>query len=259
MVLSEDEKRAIEKVPAANVQAYEYYLRGRQFFHQFRRTSIQFARRMFERANGNRSRATPSAYAGAADCCSVLYMYWDGSHANLESADAYSRKALELGPELAEAHASRGLALSLSKRYPEAEREFATAIRLNPKLFEAHYFFARALFQQGKYAEAVRAVRGGIAGAARGLPVEAAVCDGTPEPRPHGGRRGDHAKRRPGRGETSGTQSRRRPGLLSRCRRRSCNSASGTGHSNGPAGGWHWLRRIRRCSITSPACTPSVD
>jgi tetratricopeptide (TPR) repeat protein len=95
------------------------------------------------------------AYAGAADCCSFLYMYWDGSRANLEGADNHSRKALELGPELAEAHASRGLALSLSKRYEEAEREFQTAIRLNPKLFEAHYFFGRALFQQGKYSDAV--------------------------------------------------------------------------------------------------------
>jgi len=154
VVLSEDEKRAIEEAPTADVQAYDYYLRGRQFFHQFRRTGIQFARRMFERAmeiDPNYVRA----YAGAADCCSFLYMYWDASKANLEGADAYSRKALELGPEVAEAHASRGLALSLSKRYEEAERKFNTAIRVNPQLFEAHYFFGRASFQQSKYAEAV--------------------------------------------------------------------------------------------------------
>ncbi len=154
VVLSEDEKRAIEEAPTADVQAYDYYLRGRQFFHQFRRTGIQFARRMFERAmeiDPNYVRA----YAGAADCCSFLYMYWDASKANLEGADAYSRKALELGPEVAEAHASRGLALSLSKRYAEADREFNTALRVNPQLFEAHYFFGRASFQQSKYAEAV--------------------------------------------------------------------------------------------------------
>ncbi|MEK6768740.1 MAG: protein kinase [Gemmatimonadota bacterium] len=155
VVLSEREKRAIEKAPAENVEAYDYYLRGRQFFHQFRRTGIQFARRMFERA----MEIDPGygrAYAGAADCCSFLYMYWDGSRANLDGADTYSRKALELGPELAEAHASRGLAVSLSKRYEEAEREFETAIRLDPRLFEAHYFYGRASFQQSKYAEAVQ-------------------------------------------------------------------------------------------------------
>ncbi|MGH7538203.1 MAG: protein kinase domain-containing protein [Gemmatimonadales bacterium] len=155
VVLSDEEKRAIEKAPTDNVQAYDYHLRGRQFFHQFRRTGIQFARRMFERA----LEIDPGyalAYAGAADCCSFLYMYWDASKANLETADGYSRKALELDPESAEAHAARGLAVSLSKRYEEAEREFASAIRLNPKLYEAHYFYGRTSFQQGKYEEAVQ-------------------------------------------------------------------------------------------------------
>lgn len=154
VVLSEDEKRAIEKAPTSDVRAYDFYLRGRQFLHQFRRTGILFARRMFERAIES-DPGYVQAYAGAADCCSFLYMYWDASKANLEQADSYSRRALELGPEMAEAHASRGLALSLSKRYDEAESEFQTAIRLNPKLFEAHYFYGRALFQQGKYQEAV--------------------------------------------------------------------------------------------------------
>ena len=155
VMLSEEEKRAIEKAPTDNVQAYEYYLRGRQFFHQFRRTGIQFARRMFERAI-EVDPAYALAYAGVADCCSFLYMYWDGSKANLESADSASRKALEMGPELAEAHASRGFAVSLSRRYDEALGEFETAIRLNPKLYEAHYFYARACFQEGKLEEAVR-------------------------------------------------------------------------------------------------------
>jgi serine/threonine protein kinase/tetratricopeptide (TPR) repeat protein len=155
VVLSDAEKRAIEKAPTANVQAYDYYLRGRQFFHQFRRTGMQFARRMFERA----IEVDPGyaiAYAGVADCCSFLYMYWDGSKANLEGAESASRQAMALDPELAEAHASRGFAVSLSKQYDEARREFETAIRLDPKLYEAHYFYARACFQEGKLEEAVR-------------------------------------------------------------------------------------------------------
>ena len=73
-----------------------------------------------------------------------------------KGADSYSRQALELNPDQAEAHASRGSAVSLSRRYDEAEQEFATAIRLNPKLYEAHYFFGRATQQQGKYEEAIR-------------------------------------------------------------------------------------------------------
>jgi len=96
------------------------------------------------------------AYAGVADCCSFLYMYWDGSKANLESAESASRKALELAPDLAEAHASRGFALTLRQQYLEARREFETAIRLNPKLYEAHYLYARACMQEGKLEDAVR-------------------------------------------------------------------------------------------------------
>jgi len=154
VVLNEQEKKAIGKIATADVEAYDYYLRGRQFFHQFRRTGIQHARRMFERAIATDPKYVP-AYAGAADCCSFLYMYWDASKANLEGADAYSQQALALDAGRAEAHASRGLALSLRQNYDEAEREFATAIALNPNQFEAHYFFARCLFQQGKHEQAV--------------------------------------------------------------------------------------------------------
>ena len=155
VVLSEDEKRAIEKAPTENVEAYEYYLRGRQFFHQFRRSGIQFARRMFERAI-EIDPGFAMAYAGIADSCSFLYMYWDGTKSNLESADAASRKALELDPELAEAHASRGFALTLSRQYEQARQEFETAIGINPKLYEAHYLYARACFQERRLEEAVR-------------------------------------------------------------------------------------------------------
>ncbi|PYP40669.1 MAG: hypothetical protein DMD43_08065, partial [Gemmatimonadetes bacterium] len=50
VVLSDDEKRALEQARPENIQAYEYYLRGRQYFHQGREKSLQFARRMFQRA-----------------------------------------------------------------------------------------------------------------------------------------------------------------------------------------------------------------
>ena len=155
VVLSEDEKRAIEQPRTDDVQAYEYYLRGRQFFHQFREKGLQFARRMFARAieiDPNYARA----YAGIADCSSILYHYWDASNANLEQADTASRKALELAPTLAEAHAARGLALSLRGRYDDAEREFDAATRLDPQLYEGHYYFALARFQQGNLAEAAK-------------------------------------------------------------------------------------------------------
>jgi len=154
VVLHEDERRALEHPRTENVQAYEYYLRGRQIQHQWRRSALQYARRMFDRAI-EIDPGFARAHAGVADCCSFLYMYWDGSKANIEAADASSKRALELDPSSAEAHTSRGMALTLRLDYEAARCEFETALSLNPKLFEAHYFYARACLTEGKYEEAV--------------------------------------------------------------------------------------------------------
>jgi serine/threonine protein kinase/Tfp pilus assembly protein PilF len=156
VILSEDERKAIEKVRAAvNVEAYDYYLRGRQYFHQLRRKSLEYARQMFNKA----IEIDPEyarAYAGVADSCSMLYMYFDAREFNIRQADIASQKALELEPDLAEAHLARGIAVSLSKRFDEAEKEFETAMRLDPKLFEAPYFYGRARISQGRFTEAAR-------------------------------------------------------------------------------------------------------
>jgi serine/threonine protein kinase/tetratricopeptide (TPR) repeat protein len=154
VVLSEDEKREIKKAATDNVEAYDYYLRGRRFFHQHRRTSLEFARQMFTRA----IEVDPGyarAYAGVADCCSILYMYFDARLSNLKQADKASLKALQLDPDLAEAHSARGLAFSLSKEYDKAGEEFEMAMKLDPKLYEAPYFYGRACIAQGKSTEAV--------------------------------------------------------------------------------------------------------
>lgn len=155
VILREDERRALTRVPTTDVKAYEYYLRGRQFFHQTRRKSLEFAREMFERA----IEIDPDyalAYSGLANASALVHMYYPSAQADLERADEASRKALELAPDLAEAHAARGFALFLMKRLEEAEALFQSAIELDPKLFEAHYFSARAYFQQGRLAEAAQ-------------------------------------------------------------------------------------------------------
>ncbi len=155
VMLSDREKRALEKVLTTDIEAYDYYLQGRKFFYDARRKNSKFARQMFARA----TQIDPSyalAYAGIADSCSWLYMYGESTEENLREAEGASRKALELDPELAEAHVAHGLAVSLSKRYDEAGKEFEAAIRLDARLFEAHYFYARACFAQGKLEKAAR-------------------------------------------------------------------------------------------------------
>jgi serine/threonine protein kinase/Flp pilus assembly protein TadD len=154
-ILTDSERQAIEKEAPADIHAYDYYLRGRQFFHQFSKKGFEFARQMFLRAIALDPRYA-RAHAGAADCYSLLFTYWDTNPANLEQADKSSRLALELEPGLAEAHVARGLAVSLKKQYAEAEEEFLTAARLDPTLFEARYFHARTCLSQGKLLEAAR-------------------------------------------------------------------------------------------------------
>ncbi len=154
VTLTAKEKDALARVPTTDPRAFDYYLRGRQFFYQYKRKGIEFALRMFSQA----IEVDPfyaRAYAGMADCCSFLFMYAGNHEAHREQADGASRRAIELDPQSAEAHASRGVALSLKGQYGEAEAEFETAIRLDSRLFEAYYFYARAAFAQGNLDRAI--------------------------------------------------------------------------------------------------------
>jgi adenylate cyclase len=153
--LSDRERSILGKAPTQSVEAYEFYLRGRQFFYKSKRRSIQCALEMLTRAAG-KDPTYAQAWAGMADCYSYLFMYFDNDQFNLELAREMSRTSLELDPDLAEAHSACGLAASLSKLYSQAEREFQAAVRLNPHLFEAYYFYGRTCFVQGKLEEAAR-------------------------------------------------------------------------------------------------------
>lgn len=153
VVLTEKEKHEIEKVPTSNIQAYDYYLRGRKFLYQLRCPSLEFARQMFARAiviDPNYARA----YAGVADCSSFLYMWFDASEDNLREARSASRRAVELDPESPVTHASLGLALFLSGDHEAARNEFETALGLCTELFEAYFYYGRSCFAQGQFEKA---------------------------------------------------------------------------------------------------------
>jgi serine/threonine protein kinase/tetratricopeptide (TPR) repeat protein len=155
VTLSPKERRAMQQVATRNVEAYDCYLKGRKFFYQMTGRSAEFARQMYQQA----IEIDPQyalAYAGIADCHSFLYTYSAGTQEHLDGAAEASHKALELDPASAEAHASRGLALSVGGRHEEAEDEFKAAIALDQKLFEAYYFFGRDCLAQGQFAMAAQ-------------------------------------------------------------------------------------------------------
>ena len=142
------EKKSIGQTPTGNVEAYTYYLRGRQFLHRHSKSYYQLARRMFAKAV-ELDPAYARAYAGIADCDSFLFLHYSAP-VEIKGIFETSAKALALESGLAEAHASQALALSLERRYEEAMTEFEKAIALDPNSFEGYYFYARACFAEGK-------------------------------------------------------------------------------------------------------------
>jgi serine/threonine protein kinase/Flp pilus assembly protein TadD len=175
VTLTEQEKRVMAKVPTTNMEAYEFYIRGRQYFFSMGKKGLGYARNLFTSAI-IRDPGYALAYCGLADSYSLIYQYYDGDRTNVENALTASRKALELDGELAEAHASCGLAVFIDERFEEAEKEFERAIELAPKLFEAYYFYARACRSQGKFEKAAELFS--MAGAVRPEDYQAPILAG---------------------------------------------------------------------------------
>lgn len=144
------EKRTSSRAPA-RTGAYELYLRGRQHLPRIWLDDLKSAAELFRRAVELDPGYGP-AYAGLATAHSTLYEWFGAKDEDLAGAERASQRALELAPDLAEAHVARGCALSLMKRYEDASKEFDEAIRLNPNLFDAHYYYARTRFARGDVA-----------------------------------------------------------------------------------------------------------
>jgi adenylate cyclase len=145
--LHPQERKSIAQAPTDNIEAYTHYLKGRDFLNRRSKRYLQLARQMFAKAV-ELDPAYARAYAGMADCDSYLYMTYHEKVA-MDEVLATTEKALALDPKLAEAHASRGVALSAGKRYEEAKEEFEKALALNPESYDAHYFYARSNVVQG--------------------------------------------------------------------------------------------------------------
>lgn len=154
--LTATEAQALHTPPTTDVDAYDYYLRGRKHYYEYSPQAMERAIRMFLHAI-ERDPGYAQAYAGLADCWSYLYLYSDRAEEVREQADWASAKAREMDPRSAQAQASRGFSLSLGGWTEEADRAFDEAVRLDPGLFEAHYFRARHCFVLGRMEEAAAA------------------------------------------------------------------------------------------------------
>jgi TolB-like protein/Tfp pilus assembly protein PilF len=149
LTLSPVQKKALRSERTTDFKAYEYYLRGRGHYRRRTRDDFESAREMFQNAIEIDS-GYALAWAGLADTYTEFWRNYESTEENLIQAEEASRQAVELDPNLAEAHASRGFAQGQRRRYEEAAAAFRRAMELNPRLFEAYYYYGTVAFSAGR-------------------------------------------------------------------------------------------------------------
>ena len=154
-------ERSLNK-PPETWQAYDYYLRAADAHVSFRSswtaTDLYETRRLLEQTlaiDPNYARA----YAGLAqNHITAWLMALDEDHLNpacLDRACHLARKAVQLDPNLPEAHAALGFALGRRREHEAAVAEFERAMALNPNFTD--WRFGDALIFAGDPARAVEA------------------------------------------------------------------------------------------------------
>ena len=145
-----------QRYAPSNMEAYEFYLRGRQRFQQLSESTGRDAASLFRRAIELDPDYAP-ALAGLADAL-ILMLQWRFVRAEdvLPEATAAADKALALAPDLAEAQVAQANVRSLGGDAEGAVRAFEQAVTLNPGLYEAWYFYGRHCLALGRYPQAAK-------------------------------------------------------------------------------------------------------
>jgi TolB-like protein/DNA-binding winged helix-turn-helix (wHTH) protein/Tfp pilus assembly protein PilF len=155
--LTPEERSHLTRRPTDSPEAYQLYLQGRYSWNQRTPRGVKKSIDFFQRAV-EKDPNFALAYAGLADAYNFSNIL--GVLAPKESspqAEAAAVKALELDPQLAEAHTALGLVRShYHFDFLGAQREFLKAFGLNPNYANAHLFYAGAyLTPMGRHEEAI--------------------------------------------------------------------------------------------------------
>jgi TolB-like protein/DNA-binding winged helix-turn-helix (wHTH) protein len=163
--LTPAEQKLLSNARPVNPQAHDDYLRGRYLCSDDTREgwdkAIPYFRRAIQEAPDD-----PLGYAGLAECYSILAWAGDMNANDLSPKDSlpFARdaalKALQLDPNLAEAHSALGkIRMVLEWDWTGAESEFKRAIELNPSYAAAHTWYAHYLVAVGRFEEGVSEAR----------------------------------------------------------------------------------------------------
>ena len=159
IALTEEQKRRLASSRQTQTEAYVAYLKGRYYWNKRTGDGMQKAEQYFQQAIHS-DPTYAAAYSGLADCNSGLA--WHGFKAPVDAlpkAYAAARKAIEINPQSAEAHASLGLVLSHRWDWAEAEAEFRRALELDPQYANAHHWYGDYLSIKGHHNEALSEAR----------------------------------------------------------------------------------------------------
>jgi serine/threonine protein kinase/tetratricopeptide (TPR) repeat protein len=161
--LTADETIRIGRNATSSPEAYREYLKGRFFWNKRTAGGMQQAVRHFEAALEH-DPAYAQAWVGLGDTFALLEQYAGiPSRDNCPRALSAVRRALDIDPGLAAAHASMGL-LSMHCEWDwlASERAFVRAIEIDPSYATARHWYSLHLGYRGKFerslAEAERAV-----------------------------------------------------------------------------------------------------
>jgi eukaryotic-like serine/threonine-protein kinase len=151
------------EAPTANVEAYDFYLRGKFRFRSAAGVGegsqhVEDAIVLLERATAL-DPGFALAHAKLGEAYASKFFYRDASNEWEERAYAEIEKALARRPDLAEAHLAKGnLIWTLPNGFPHerAVAEYRTAIRLDPSLADGHLAIARVYEHVGLLDEALR-------------------------------------------------------------------------------------------------------
>jgi adenylate cyclase len=151
------EEARLEVRPAVRPDSYLAYLKGRTLLHGTSQASLEAAKEQFELAISQDPK-NAAAHSGLADVTRVTGWFYPGGPRS--EWDANSRRlaarAIELDPDLAEAHTSLALILWDDFEYVAAEKEFRLALSLSPSYSLAHNWYAVLLEDQARADEALR-------------------------------------------------------------------------------------------------------
>lgn len=153
-ILSPKELEQIENKSTANLDAYTFYLRGRDYFYRYTSLDNEKAIELFRSA----LKLDPNyalAYAGLAGAYGRK-QYYDYTQDWIDSALTLGNKAISINHDLAEGYKALGDAYTSKGNNPAALTQYIKAVELNPNYGAAIANIGYIYYQYGSFDEALK-------------------------------------------------------------------------------------------------------